>query len=244
VAYRIATPQLASGEEGYTKLQVKRVPEIRKSYLPLRHSYLRCNNFDGNTEAPCRPPERGNGKGASVTIDVKATVLTALIGGPSVIATLLFAAPAMAEPATADPVAPIPVVPIAAPPPGPAPDGTVQAAAGTLPTPPDGVQHLSSPENLPPGTTDAPDPEEGKGSYLRDLWHAYQTQEISGRDALLLLSQRPMDPSGAPPAGMPANPTPPLAPGTAPAPAPAPEPEPAPPPPLFPWMAPPPPSAP
>jgi hypothetical protein len=149
-------------------------------------------------------------------------------------------APAPAEPA----------LPTLGAPPGPAPDGTVQAAAGALPTPPDGIQHLSSPENLPPGTTDTPD-SQGSGSYIRDLWHAYQTQEISGRDALLLLSQRPMNSAAAPPSGMSPNPTPPLAPAAAPplapdaapplapddAPPPAPEPAPAP---LFPWLAPPP----
>ena len=31
-------------------------------------------------------------------------------------------------------------------------------------------------------------------TYLRELWHAYQTQEVSGSDVLLLLSQRPMNP--------------------------------------------------
>ncbi|WP_369830639.1 hypothetical protein [Mycobacterium sp. ACS1612] len=147
--------------------------------------------------------------------------------------------------AFADPVPippPTPVDPaIPSPAPGPAPDGTVQAAAGALPTPPDGTQHLSSPENLPPGTTDTPDPNQGRGSYLRDLWHAYQTQEITGRDALLLLTQRPMNATPVPPAGMPVNPTPPLAPGAAPPPAPEPEPAP-PPPPLLPWLAPSPPA--
>ncbi len=80
---------------------------------------------------------------------------------------------------------------------GPAPDGTVQAAPDDLPVPPDGVPHLSSPENLPPGTTDTP-PDGGQPrtlGYLRDLWHAVQTQEVSGRDALLLLTQRPMNAS-------------------------------------------------
>ena len=62
-------------------------------------------------------------------------------------------------------------------------------------TPPDGMPHLSSPENLPPGTTDTP-PDGGQPrtlGYLRDMWHAVQTQEVSGRDALLLLTQRPMN---------------------------------------------------
>jgi hypothetical protein len=49
-------------------------------------------------------------------------------------------------------------------------------------------------------------------SYLRDIWHAYQTQEVDGKGALLLLTQRPMDANAVPPPGMPANPTPPTAP--------------------------------
>jgi hypothetical protein len=143
------------------------------------------------------------------------------------------AAPAVAP---ADPAIPTPApMPGPGPAPGPAPDGTVQAAPNDLPVPPDGVSHLSSPENLPPGTTDTP-PDGGQPrslGYLRDLWHAVQTQEVSGRDALLLLTQRPMDPKAAPPPGMPANPTPPLAPEPAPPlppePAPPLPPEPAPP---------------
>ena len=122
------------------------------------------------------------------------------------------AAPAVAP---ADPAIPTPApMPGPGPAPGPAPDGTVQAAPNDLPVPPDGVSHLSSPENLPPGTTDTPpDPNQGRGvSYLRDLWHAVQTQEVSGKDALLLLTQRPMNADALPPPGMPANPTPPTAP--------------------------------
>lgn len=201
-----------------------------------------------------------------MTIDVKATIVTALIGGPAMIVALIFAAPAMADPAEADPTVPAPVIPVAMPEaplspaaapapalaapaapsavapadpampapgpipapgpmsapgpmPGPAPDGSVQAVAADPATVPDGMPHLSSPENLPPGTTDAPpDPSQTRGlGYLRDIWHAYQTQEVNGRDALLLLTQRPMDANAAPPPGMPANPTPPLAPASAPA---------------------------
>jgi hypothetical protein len=146
-----------------------------------------------------------------VPIDVKATVVSALIGGPSVFAAVVLAAPAMAEPATADPVTPGPVIAVAAP---AAPDGAVQPAAVGLPTPPDGMPHLSSPENLPPGTTDTPpDADQPRGlTYLQDIWHAYQTQEVSGKDALLLLTQRPMDADAVPPPGMYANPTPPTAP--------------------------------
>ena len=167
-------------------------------------------------------------------------------GTLGIIAALTLSAPtAFADPVPVDPAppAPAPAGPallIPGPPPGPAPDGTLQEAAGALPTPPDGVQHLSSPENLPPGTTDTPDPQQGRGSYLRDLWHAYQTQEISGRDALLLLSQRPISQGATPPASMPVNPPPPQAPDVA---APPPQPDPAPAP-LFPWLAPPPPPTP
>lgn len=72
-----------------------------------------------------------------------------------------------------------------------------------------GVPHLSSPDNLPPGTTDAPGgPPEAHGlTYLRELWNAVQTQDISGKDAaILLLTQRPMDPNAAPPPGLAAGP--------------------------------------
>ena len=138
--------------------------------------------------------------------------------------------------APADPAIPTPApMPGPGPAPGPAPDGTVQAAPNDLPVPPDGLPHLSSPENLPPGTTDTP-PDGGQPrtlGYLRDLWHAVQTQEVDGRDALLLLTQRPLNPNAAPPPGMSANPTPPLAPE----PAPPPPAEPAPP--LLPEPAPP-----
>ena len=172
-----------------------------------------------------------------MTIDVKATVLSALIGGPSLIAALILAAPAMADPVLPGPVIPVatPAAPAPAPAPAPlavaapapapdspapaaapapAPDGTVQAVTGDLPVPPNGMQHLSSPENLPPGTTDTPpDANQPRGlSYLRDIWNAYQTQEVSGKDALLLLTQRPMNADAVPPPGMPANPTPPTAP--------------------------------
>jgi hypothetical protein len=95
----------------------------------------------------------------------------------------------------------------------PAPDGTIQPAAVDPATQPNGMPHLSSPENLPPGTTDTPPDNSGNGvSYLRDIWHAYQTQEVDGKGALLLLTQRPMDANAVPPPGMPANPTPPTAP--------------------------------
>ncbi len=85
------------------------------------------------------------------------------------------------------------------------------------PTP---VPHLSSPDNLPPGTVaDAPTTG-GRLGYLRELWHAVQTQEVSGSNALLLLTQLPMD---APAPAVPAPQAPPM-----PTPAPGPAADPAP----------------
>ncbi len=174
-------------------------------------------------------------------INSETIALTIASGALGIVAAFTLSMPtALAEP---DPVLPIvpapapapadPATPAPAPPPGPVQDGTIQSSAGTLPAPPDGVPHLSSPENLPPGTTETPPPQ-GGGSDRRDLWHAYQTQEISGRDVLLLLAQRPMNPA-APPAGMPANPTPPQGPADAPPPGPS-----SAPPPLLPGLPPPP----
>jgi hypothetical protein len=129
------------------------------------------------------------------------------------------AAMMLAPAALADPDAPAPPSPVPGPAlPGPADQSvTVQAAPGdpadpdvpAPPAPPAEVQHLSSPQNLPPGTTtDAPaDQSQSRtGSYLRDLFHAYQTQEISGKDALLLFTQRPLDPNAMPSNGMPTGP--------------------------------------
>lgn len=92
---------------------------------------------------------------------------------------------------------------------------TLAPVAGADPAPPppdpapsaaDGVPHLASPDNLPPGSTSTPPPE-GRGlGYLRDLWHAVQTQEVSGADALLLFTQRPMNPDASSPRGLPAGP--------------------------------------
>ncbi|MFY9921003.1 MAG: hypothetical protein WAL26_21790, partial [Mycobacterium sp.] len=105
------------------------------------------------------------------------------------------------------------------------------------------VPHLLSPENLPPGTSDVPlDPPQSRGtSYLRDLWHAVQTQDISGKDAILLLTQRPLDANAMPTNGLPAGPQAPL-PDAPPPDAPAPDvpaPEGPPPGPPLPGLAPP-----
>jgi hypothetical protein len=137
--------------------------------------------------------------------------------------------PPAAAPA-ADPLAPLNAVDV----PAPAADAANQAVAGALPAPPDGVPHLPSPDALPPGyTTDASQvPQEGPNvGYLRELWHAVQTQDISGKEALLGLAQRSMTtpyPEQAP------GPNVPVVPGDPAAPAPAPAPEDAPPAPLLP----------
>ena len=79
--------------------------------------------------------------------------------------------------------------------PQPAFDAANQAVTGELPVAPAEVPHLASPENLPTGTTlnegDLPAQSANVG-YLKDLWHAIQTQDITGKDALLALTQRPM----------------------------------------------------
>lgn len=73
-----------------------------------------------------------------------------------------------------------------------------------------GTPHLSSPENLPPGTSEVPvGPPQGRGlSYLREIWHAMQTQDVSFNEALFLLTQRPLDPGATPPPGLPPGPQP------------------------------------
>ncbi|MCX2928706.1 transglycosylase family protein [Mycobacterium sp. CVI_P3] len=111
------------------------------------------------------------------------------------------------------PPAPAPADPAAAPAPG---TDVVAAPAAQLP---DGVPHLSSPENLPPGTSDTPEgPQDGPNmTYLKELWHAVQTQQVSRGDALLALTQRPLS---TPVTNDPSMGTPPFDPN-APAPAPA-----------------------
>ncbi|MGK2867365.1 MAG: hypothetical protein ACSLFA_12120 [Mycobacterium sp.] len=138
-------------------------------------------------------------------IDVRARVLIAAAGG---CAALMFAAPAAADPEL--PPAPAPVVPAA-----PAPVVPTAAAVDTVAqAPAAGVPHLPSPEALPPGSTMDPGvmagAESPNVSYLRDLWRAVQTQEISGREALLLgISQRNLNtpiPAQAPGPNVPITP--------------------------------------
>ncbi|HEY5149634.1 MAG TPA: transglycosylase family protein [Mycobacterium sp.] len=125
--------------------------------------------------APATPDEQ--------TVVVEATSIHALPLAPAdpAVPPVLPTTPA---PAPADPAA------------APAADGTtaVASAAGVTQLP-DGVQHLSSPDNPPPGTTDDPvGPQSGPNvTYLKELWHAIQTQQVSRGDALLALTQRPLN---------------------------------------------------
>jgi len=127
----------------------------------------------------------------------------------------LHTAPLPLEPAPVIPPGPAPALPAEAAPvgapaadplamvnsvdiPQPAFDAANQAVTGEMPAAPAvpaEVPHLASPENLPTGTTlnegDLPAQSANVG-YLKDLWHAIQTQDITGKDALLALTQRPM----------------------------------------------------
>ena len=85
--------------------------------------------------------------------------------------------------------------------------------AAALPAMPDGVPHLASPENLPPGATMDPSATAGDSpnvSYLKDLWQAVQNHDISGKEALIMgLAQRGMNtpyPQQAPGPNVPADP--------------------------------------
>ncbi|RDH78922.1 transglycosylase [Mycolicibacterium moriokaense] len=121
----------------------------------------------------------------------------------------LHTAPAPLEPAPAIPPAPAP--PLAAPAPAPAADpmgalnsvdipqpvfdAANQATTGEIPAVPAEIPHLASPENLPTGTTmdaSALPAQSPNVTYLKELWHAIQTQDITGKDALLALTQRPL----------------------------------------------------
>ncbi|CAJ1579912.1 transglycosylase family protein [[Mycobacterium] wendilense] len=125
----------------------------------------------------------------------------------------------------ADPLAPLANIDI----PAPAFDAANQLASGEVPSiAAEAIPHLPSPDNLPPGASNVPLTPNNQPNltYLRELWHAVQTQEISGNDMLLALAQRPLN--SQPPAQAPLTPNTPVGPA-APAPAPAPAPVPAPP---------------
>jgi hypothetical protein len=132
-------------------------------------------------------------------------------------------APAVIAAPAPDPLAPLAGVAV----PQPAIDIANQAVSGQLPVPVDGMPHLISPENLPPGATLDPGtaPNQPNVSYLRQIWNAVQDQQITGKDALIavttqrsLTGEVPTAPPGqviAPPGAAPAPgaPVPPPAPG-------------------------------
>lgn len=136
-----------------------------------------------------------------------------IVGAAAFAALVVTAAPAAAEPA--GPPLPAPT-PLPVPTPAPVPPLSAEVAAqavtnSTAPAAVEGVPHLLSPENLPPGTSGTPvTPNQPRLTYFRDLWHAMRTQEVSGSDALLLLTQRPMVADAAPTRGLPAGPQAPL----------------------------------
>jgi hypothetical protein len=106
-------------------------------------------------------------------------------------------APAPGDPVAApapDPLAPLNAVNV----PGQVYDAANMAASGQVPTPANGMPHLASPDAPPPGAT--MDPTEAGAadtpnvSYLKDLWQAVQSHDISGKEALMMgLAQRGMN---------------------------------------------------
>jgi hypothetical protein len=140
-------------------------------------------------------------------MEIRKTAAGCALAVPVMTVSLLMAAPsALADPAMPPAPPPAPGAAPQAPPPG----ATPQAATSDTAAPPDGMPHLSSPQNPPPGTsTDPDDADDSPGmSYLRELWQAVHSQDISKRQALLLLTQRPMNPDSTPPPGVAAGPQP------------------------------------
>ncbi|MGU3501586.1 hypothetical protein [Mycobacterium sp. C31M] len=121
-----------------------------------------------------------------MTVDIRRLLTTTGWFAAGVIVAFSAPATALAAPEPAPPVLPVPDPVVPAP---PAPDVAVVAA------PAEGTPHLASPDALPVGTTMDPalagrDPSPHT-SYLRDLWQAVQSREISGKEAVILgLSQR------------------------------------------------------
>ena len=110
---------------------------------------------------------------------------------PSVPPAVVEPAPAAAEAAPAvDPLAMPPSE--AVPPPVPGADAVLLTV-----TPPDGVPHLATPDALPPGTTQQQTRNSSTRGYLKDVWEAVRSGDVTKAEALLLIAQRPMDSKGA-----------------------------------------------
>jgi hypothetical protein len=138
-------------------------------------------------------------EGLTLSIDMKKLAKIAGVGVPAVAAAMISTPLALADPE----------IPVPPPPPPPA-DAVAPVAAPADPVAaPVEVPHLPSPENLPPGTVDEPVVAESpRMEYLRGLWQAIRTDDLTWQDGLLMLTQRPMDPNTAPPPGVPAGPQP------------------------------------
>lgn len=146
----------------------------------------------------------------------------------SIVVDAAWTAPAPLTPAdpAMPPADPTAVPPVPADPAAPADPAGAPAAVASDQV---GVPHLPSPDNPPPGTSDDPlgQTESANVSYLKDLWHALQNEEITRSDLILALAQRnfntpvPNDVPAMPPAEG-------TAPAAVPAPAPAPVPDPVP----------------
>ena len=154
---------------------------------------------------------------AGVTI-VEATVLDPAPlapADPAVPPVAPTVAPATPVPAPADPAIAAPADPAIA---------AVAPADPAVAAPAEGVSHLPSPDSPPPGTSTDPGTPGGNPnvSYIKDLWHALQNDEIDREELLLALAQRsftgpvPTDgPAPAPGNTVPAAPAPAPAPGAA-----------------------------
>ena len=133
-------------------------------------------------------------------------VKAAAVGTLGVAVALLWAPAAMAVPdVSVDPSVPpaaaeaAPAVdPLALPPAEAVPPPVPGADAVPLSvTPPDGVPHLATPDALPPGTTQQQTRNSSTRGYLKDVWEAVRSGDVTTGEALLLIAQRPMDSKGA-----------------------------------------------
>jgi len=134
-----------------------------------------------------------------VNIEIRAQARVTGLTAAACVAAMISAPTALADEPTPVPPPPDVITQVAA-------TDAATDAPPAAPAAPAAVPHLSSPENLPPGTTDTPVNEGPRTSYLRGIWHAVQDQDLTWKDGLLMLAQRPMNAGAAPPPGVPAGP--------------------------------------